>query len=183
MLGSEHLRKAFQYIFPDEFVIDEKPLEVYRSGEGPDGDDLATLLSRLLVEHDRLVAEARKLEGEQPTSEDMEALARQALPVLDAFDYVLNAAREHPPSAEVMNWLKSVESLNFRILKLLENFGLQRFNSIGGTVNLDYHEVVEVRRSSDFPDETIVKEYQKGYLFHGRLLREAKVVVAKSERS
>ena len=183
MLGSEHLRKAFQHIFPDEFVIDEKPLEVYRSDEGPDGDDLATLLSRLLVEHDRLVGEARKLERARPVSGDVENLIRQSLPVLDAFDYVLNAAREHPPSEEVMNWLKGVESLNFRLLKMLENFGLQRFNSVGSTVNLDYHEVVEVRGSSECPDDTIVKEYQKGYLFNGKLLREAKVVVAKSERS
>jgi molecular chaperone GrpE len=81
------------------------------------------------------------------------------------------------------NWLKSIEALYFRILKVAENFGLVPLKAIGRVVDLDFHDVVEYRPSLDHPGDTVIAERQKGYLFKGRLLREAQVVVAQSLRS
>ena len=34
--------------------------------------------------------------------------------------------------------------------------------------------------SDEHPDKTVIREFQKGYTIHGRLLRPAMVVVAKA---
>ena len=51
---------------------------------------------------------------------------------------------------------------------------------IGKKVNLDRHEVVEVIYNDSIPDETVVEVRQKGYIFEGKVLRDARVVVAKN---
>ena len=38
---------------------------------------------------------------------------------------------------------------------------------------------MQVEEKEDVEEETIIKEYQKGYLLHDRLLRPSLVVVAK----
>lgn len=103
---------------------------------------------------------------------------RQVLPFLDNYAHLLDLAREHPPSEEITNWLRSVEALYFRIVNLLESYGLRFINSIGKVVDLDYHEVIDYRPTLQHPHNTIIKELQKGVVFRGRLLRDAKVVVA-----
>jgi molecular chaperone GrpE (heat shock protein) len=47
---------------------------------------------------------------------------------------------------------------------------------------LDRHEVVEVLHTNSIPDETIVEVRQKGYTLNGKIIRDAKVVVAQNER-
>jgi molecular chaperone GrpE (heat shock protein) len=51
----------------------------------------------------------------------------------------------------------------------------------GKLVNFDIHDVVEYRRTNQYPHNTVIKELQKGVVFRDRLLREAKVVVACNE--
>ena len=54
---------------------------------------------------------------------------------------------------------------------------------MGKKVDLNLHEVVEYRASADHPNDTVIGERQKGYVLRGKLLRDAKVVVAYNERS
>ena len=44
------------------------------------------------------------------------------------------------------------------------------------------HEVVEYRASEDHPNDVVISERQKGYVFRNKLLSDAKVVVAYNER-
>jgi len=185
-------------LFPEEFVIDEGPVEVYVPEErAPEaegaaeggvsfdlifgrakGQDLLAQMTDLMLEQVRLVEKARQLELTKETDDEFARFVRQALPFLDNFAHLLDMARENPPSAEVNTWLRGVEALYYRIVKLFDDYGLRFINSIGKVVDLDYHEVVDYRPSSQFSHNTIIKEMQKGVVFRGRLFRDAKVVVA-----
>jgi molecular chaperone GrpE len=196
--GDRVLWEWKEKLLPDEFVIDEQPLDVFRldeaavavaePDEAPDADDplpsaqdLLTQVVQILVDQDNLARKARFLETRQVGNDEFGRFVRGMLPFMDNFAHLLDLAREHPPSDEMTNWLSGVEALYFRIVSLMESYGLRFINSMGKVVNFDIHEVVEYRRTNQYPHNTVMKELQKGVVFRDRLLREAKVVVACNE--
>ena len=82
-------------------------------------------------------------------------------------------------NTELANWLKSFEGVYKRLLKVVCQEGVQPIESVGQPVDLDCHEVVEVCHEEKGAPGTVVKEEQKGYLIENRVLRDARVVVAK----
>ncbi|AXA36314.1 Heat shock protein GrpE [Candidatus Sumerlaea chitinivorans] len=144
--------------------------------------DLLEAVSASLLEIERLQDLTEQLKHRSAQPEELEKFMRSILPTLDAFERVLSLARTYPKSEEIDNWLKAVESIYFRLLSMLENYGLYQLKCVGKKVDLNLHEVVEYRPSTEHPDETVIAERQKGYVFRGKLLRDAKVVVAYNER-
>ena len=62
----------------------------------------------------------------------------------------------------------------------LGKYGLSLIKSIGGKINLQFHEIVgEVE--SEKEEGIIVEEIQKGYLLYGKVLRPARVKISKSK--
>lgn len=170
-------------ILAREFVIDEKPVPVFlpRDAASPE-TDLLTAVSETMRSLDRLEEEKRVLLQRQARPEELEKFMKSLLPTLDAFDRVLAMARSYPRSEEIDNWLKAVESIYYRLLRMLENYGLYQLNAVGKKVDLNVHDVVEYIPSEEHPPDTVISERQKGYVFRGKLLRDAKVVVAYNER-
>lgn len=174
-----------------EFVVDERPLPVYAlpdTAGGSDavaGADLLALVSQAMVENERLVALAARLEQSQSRGADQETLGtvRSLLPVLDSFERVLEMARGFRMDEVLANWLRSVEGIHLRLLQALDRVGLEPVHPLGLPVDLDRDEVVDVRPSPGQPEETIIEVRRRGYRFRGRTLREAQVVVAQNERS
>lgn len=191
--------QALKQLFTlDEFVVNEQPLPVMSAGAllpagmrqatGGAEDrqasgisvelDLKTQIENLLLEQVRLTEKAKHLESNRVGDDEFGRFARQALPFLDNFYRLLELARENPPSEEVDSWLRNVEALYFRLVNLLETYGFVFINSVGKKIDLDYHEVIEYRSSPDHAPDTVIRELQKGVVFRGRLLRDAKVIVA-----
>jgi molecular chaperone GrpE len=170
-----------------EFVIDEKPVPIaegtMESAEQDGFDDLVDQVGALLAENGRLAASVKTLERTQSGSGELDQLMRRLLAVLDGFERILEVGRDFPDDHAITNWLRSVESLYFRLKNLLEKFGLFGIEAVGQPVNLDIHEVVEYRPSPDHEPDTVIAVRKRGYVLRGRLLREAKVVVAANERS
>lgn len=175
------MRAFLHGLLAEEFEIDEQPVPVYLD-QDENREDLSQLISRVMVENDRLQDLNLKLQRRQGSPAEVEKLVRGLLPTLDSFDRVLHLARSYPQSEEIDNWLKSVESLYFRLLGYLEGFELYQINAVGKKVDLDLHEVVEYRKSEEHPNDVVISERQKGYVFRGKLLRDAKVVVAYNDR-
>jgi molecular chaperone GrpE len=175
------MRRLFRKFTAGEFPVDQKPLPVYLSGD-ENAHSLMELAAGILGENDRLQDLNAELQKRNGTSGEVEKFIRSLLPTLDSFDRVLHFARTYPKNEEIDNWLKSVESIYFRLLNMLESFGLFQLRTVGSMVDLNLHEVVEYRPSADHEHETVISERQKGYVFRGRLLRDAKVVVAFNER-
>ena len=192
------LKKEFVVDEPREAVLNlrDKSGDAWRFPAGPDlfpGEerrggaeklDLLTQISDMFLEQERLESLAREWENQsqKTTQEGFNRFFRSALPLLDSFDRVMQMASAQSPSAEMQNWLNSVAAVQSRMAQLFERYGLRSMDPIGKRVNLDRHEVVEVIHTDSIPDETIVEVRQKGYVFEGRILRDARVVVAQNER-
>lgn len=157
-------------------------LPVYFS-EQQAGRDLLTMTKETLRENERLNVLAQTLESRGGSPKELEKIIKNLLPTLDGFDRVLHLGRSYPQNEVIDNWLKSVESIYFRLLTTLENYGLYQMRTVGSKVDLNLHEVVEYRPSADHENDTVISERQKGYILRGKLLRDAKVVVVYNERS
>lgn len=181
-------------LIPDEFVIDEPRVEVFhpsrefsqsldnedesQENQTQEEEDLVTEITNLMLEQARLEQRTKFLESGGGQEDEIAKFIKQSLPSIDNFWRVLELAREHPPSDDLKNWLSNVESIYFRLTKLYESYGLVFLNSVGKEVNLDCHEVIEYRPTTDYPNNYVIKEHERGVVFRNHLLRDAKVVVA-----
>jgi len=106
-----------------------------------------------------------------------EMLLKALLPVLDN----LERAIEHGKSAkEPAPLLSGVEITQRQFFNALEKFGVKPVPSVGEVFNPEKHEAVS-QIENDHESNRVVSEVQKGYFFHERLLRPAKVIVSKGK--
>ena len=193
--------RFYQEILKKEFVVDQQAEPVWRTlqqtdkagppqpslpqpGAAESHQDLYSQMCDVLLAKDHLenLADELKNQTQKGGTETLGRLFRSALPLLDTFDRVIVLAQQHPPSEELQNWLRSVAGVQTRMVDLFTRFGLQIIDPTGERVNLDHHDVVEVIQTDSIPDETVVEVRQKGYNFEGKVLRDARVVVAQNTR-
>jgi molecular chaperone GrpE len=65
------------------------------------------------------------------------------------------------------------------LIKAFENAGLVEIDPRGETFNPELHEAMIAQPSSEHVPNTVIQVIQKGYQLNGRLLRPARVIVAK----
>ena len=107
----------------------------------------------------------------------IEKFILEFLPILDNF---YNAERAISSEKKEMPEIKGILQIKKQILDFLKNYGLEEIDSVGKKFDPLFHEVVEEIEVEKFEGGTIVEEIQKGYKINGRLLRPAKVKVAKN---
>jgi len=111
-------------------------------------------------------------EVERRVEEGRDALLREWL---EAVDTVERAARMDPdgPLGQGMRALLD------QIEALLARRGVQRIGEAGEPFDPERHDAVEVRMTTDAPENTVVDVIRAGYAIDGRVLRPAQVAVAR----
>ena len=111
-------------------------------------------------------------EVERRVEEGRDALLREWL---EAVDTVERAARMDPdgPLGQGMRALLD------QIEALLARRGVQRIGDTGEPFDPERHDAVEVRMTTDAPENTVVDVIRAGYAIDGRVLRPAQVAVAR----
>lgn len=107
-----------------------------------------------------------------------ESILKDLLPVVD------NLERAIQSSANIGEDGKScisegVELTLKEILRVLERYGVKPVEAVGKPFDPVFHEAVMQEVSDEVPENTVLKEFQKGYALHERLLRAAMVAVSK----
>jgi len=103
------------------------------------------------------------------TSQTIEAL----LPILDGFQLALNA------EGGGEDYRKGVEIIYLQFLGTLQRLGLEPIEAIGKPFDPNMHEAIATVETDAVPDQHVVDEMQQGFFYKKRLLRPAKVRVAK----
>lgn len=104
-----------------------------------------------------------------------EKLLRELLEVKDHLELALSHARE---AADVKGLREGVTLTLKQLGKFLEKFGVKEIQPLGEPFDPAFHEAIHQEESAEYKPGTVVHVYQKGYLFHERLLRAARVTVA-----
>ncbi|MFH7319732.1 nucleotide exchange factor GrpE [Desulfurivibrio sp. D14AmB] len=159
-----------------------------RDQAGGEGEDLLSQLSaahseardledrmlRLAAEFENFKKRIRR-ERETDFKYAEENLLRELLPTVDNLERAMEQGRE---SADASALLEGVEMTYHGLLATLEKFGLKPLAGKGEPFDPNYHEALAMEASAEVPANTILNEFQKGYLYKDRLLRAAKVVVS-----
>jgi molecular chaperone GrpE len=103
-------------------------------------------------------------------------LILKILPILDNFEI---AEKKLPENLKNNENIKGILQIKNQILNFLKEQGVEEMKSIGERFDPNFHEVVEEVEAKGKESGIIVEEIQKGYKINGRLLRPAKVKVAK----
>jgi molecular chaperone GrpE len=139
-------------------------------------DDYYDKFIRLQAEFDNFRKRAVKEKGEFIKFAN-EALILELVSILDDFERSIRSA-EHKKDFDLLH--QGVDIISKQLHRLLEEKGLNKIKSVGEKFNPHEHEAIEVVEGEDNEDNTILEELQPGYILNGRIIRPAKVKVAKN---
>lgn len=156
-------------------VVDSWPLRIdprLSAGAGVSTGVYAELQDRLLRSRAEFENFRKRTERERAELAEVGGmdLAGKLLPLLDQL--------EHALAAESVG-ADSLRPLYSRLCEALDELGLKRIEAIGRTFDPRVHHAADrVENPEGAEDQEILAEYERGYSFHGRLLRPAVVKVA-----
>lgn len=133
---------------------------------------------RALAELENVRKRAER-EVEQAQKFALERFATELLAVKDSLEMGLAALGE-TTGDDAVGKLREGKALTLRILKqAFERFGISEIDPAGQPFDPERHEAMMTQPSAEAAPGTVLSVVQKGYLLNGRLLRPARVVVAR----
>jgi len=120
----------------------------------------------------------KRVQRERERWSDMavQNLVQRLLPALDDLERALGAARD---DHDVAAFVSGIELIHAKMLKGLSEEGVKPFDAMGKPFDPAFHEAVAYHEQPNVADQTIIEVVQRGYMIGDRVLRAAKVVVAK----
>lgn len=110
-----------------------------------------------------------------------ENLVLNLLPVIDNLEQAIIACKKSGDANNSV--LIGVEMVFKQLVDVLSKVGIELFSALNQPFDPARHEAMGEQEDASVETGTVITEYQKGYLFHGRLLRPARVVIAKKPKS
>jgi molecular chaperone GrpE len=106
-----------------------------------------------------------------------EKLLADMVDVVDNFERTIGMLSADTDS-KIKNIVTGLEMVRKQYLDVLSKNGLTQIESLGKIFDPNFHEAMAQEKVEGKPSQEIIKEYQKGYVLNGRLVRAAKVVIS-----
>ncbi len=119
-------------------------------------------------------------QSEESVRIQREAILRDLLPIIDNLERALAASREGTDAKTIVD---GVEMTVRALIDFLRAQGVTPVQSVGQAFDPNRHEAVDHVASQTHPPNTVVDEFHRGYLIGDRVLRPARVSVAKGGNS
>jgi len=173
---------------PDEQGAEKVEVAAELVAEGADSTEVNELeQARLAAAEtaDRLLRLAAEFENYRKRMERDRALAlkyaeeqvfKELLPCIDNLERAIEQGRKTNNAGDL---LAGVELTYKGLLTALEKFELVPLQSIGVPFDPNIHEALAMEASGEVDPNCVLREFEKGYRYKDRLIRPAKVVVAK----
>jgi molecular chaperone GrpE len=144
--------------------------------------EIASLRERLMralaeTENTRRQGERRAQDAQQYAITDF---ARELLQVVDNLRRALNAAAPATETRSRNGLIEGVAATDRVLTQILNRFGVREVDALNEPFDPMKHEAVMETDETEQPPGSVVQVLEDGYALHDRLLRPARVVVAKS---
>ena len=109
---------------------------------------------------------------------DGESVLKEVLPLFDD----LNRMVESAESSDTKNEESLIDGINLlrtKIERFFENKSIEPFGEEGETLDPELHDAMMTQQDKKKDDNTILNVFEKGYRYHDKVIRHAKVVVNK----
>lgn len=157
----------------EEIAATESPSEIDVLTEERDRANDLYLRTLAEFQNFRKRAHQEKADLQKMATQD---LARDLLPVLDNFERTL-AAAEAGATLEAL--IEGVKAVDRQLRATLSQRHVTRIESLGKPFDPEIHEPIGTDLSADVPEETVTVEVEPGYRMGDKILRPARVRVAK----
>jgi molecular chaperone GrpE len=131
---------------------------------------------RLLAEMENTRKRMQK-EKHETTRFAIENMIADFLIPMDNLENALGFAQKM--SEETRNWAMGFQMILGQFKEVLSNNGIAPFTSVGTLFDPHKHEAVETEETTEMPEGTIIQEFIRGYKCGDRIIRPARVKVAK----
>ncbi|NOZ76116.1 MAG: nucleotide exchange factor GrpE [Euryarchaeota archaeon] len=160
-----------------------------KGGEGPEtagelerkleektreAEDYLTRLKYLQADFENYRKQVEK-EREELARFATEPLVRELIEVLENLERAVASARK----TRKKDLVKGIELIYARLKEILEKEGLEPIPALGEKCDPYKHEVLLCETRQDCREDEIIEELQRGYTLRGKVIRYAKVKVAK----
>lgn len=115
-------------------------------------------------------------QSEESVRLQRENLLRDLLPMVDNLERAVDAARDGGNGKPIV---EGVEMVLRSLLEFLRGHGVTPQEAVGRPFNPQFHEAVDHVESAEHPPNTVISEFHRGYQIGERVLRPARVAVAK----
>lgn len=146
-------------------------LEAEREQLAKEKAELQEFLQRRQAEFENFRRRVEREKTELFEYASMDAV-KTLLPILDDFERALKVETADKEYA------RGMELIYNRLYDVLKKLGLEPIAAANGLFDPHLHHAVDMVESDEYPDHTVLDEYQRGFYFKGRLLRPAMVKVA-----
>lgn len=197
-MSDEKKSKEEQVIGDEEQVVnDEQKLETKHSlfkhrckkceKLEQEGIEYKAGWQRAQADYQNLKKEIENMRGEWARYSEQQIL-EEFIPVYDNFrkafkdtEYADSYA-EDADNADIVkkfeNWRKGIEMIMKQFEKVLRDHGVEEIKTVGEVFNPELHEAI-AEEDSDQSEHVILKEVEAGYMMRGKVMKVAKVIVAK----
>jgi molecular chaperone GrpE len=134
---------------------------------------------RALADTDNIRKRMRQ-QSEDAIRLQRENLLRDLLPITDNLERAVEAARGGGNGKPIV---EGVEMVLRSLLDFLRRNGVSPRESVGRPFDPQFHEAVDHVESGEHPPNTVISEFHRGYQVGERVLRPARVAVAKAPSS
>jgi molecular chaperone GrpE len=153
-------------------VVEAQPEKSELEKVTEERDSYLNMLRRTQADFDNYQKRALR-EAETERKYGQRALALEILPTLDNFDrFLLNIKKEDEVS-------KGIVMMQKLLLEALARQGIKKMVCVDQPFDPNLHQAI-LEQPSDKAPGTILIEAEAGYMYHDRVLRPAKVIVAKA---
>lgn len=160
--------------------IETPEAELENTGQKPEAeDDFKEKYFRLLAEMENSRKRMQK-EKHEMTRFAIENIFAEVITPLDTFESALGFTSQM--NEETKNWAKGFEMILSQFKEILNNHNVTPFHSKGEIFDPHRHEAVEMEETTEHRDGLIIEEFLKGYKSGDRILRAARVKVAKTPK-
>jgi molecular chaperone GrpE len=138
--------------------------------------DLKDKYLRALADTENIRKRMRQ-QSEDSVRLQRENLLRELLPITDNLERAVEAARGGGNGKPIV---EGVEMVLRSLLDFLRAHGVTPRESVGQAFDPQFHEAVDHVESGEHPPNTVISEFHRGYQVGDRVLRPARVAVAKA---
>jgi molecular chaperone GrpE len=122
----------------------------------------------------------KEREAAQSATRMLENTVRDLLPLIDDIKRVLqHIPAELQAMAEAKPFIDGVELIQKNFNAWLDKKGVREIEAKGKLLDVNFHEAITQIDAPGAEPDTVVEEYQTGYTLGDRVIRHAKVIVAR----
>ena len=107
-----------------------------------------------------------------------EELIKNLIPIFDDLDRILIESKK---IKDVSKIVEGIELVNNKLYNTLNNLNIVKFDSLGESFDPEFHDAIMMRKSKD-EKNIIVEEFEKGYKYHDKIIKHAKVIVSQGKK-